>query len=61
MAFISFFFIAALDRLDFKGLRIERLATHDDSKAMPYMENLIAAVAAFGSKCVAMLLVICVR
>ena len=38
-----------------------RPATHDDSQAMPYMENLIAAVAAFGSKCVAMLLVICVR
>jgi hypothetical protein len=61
MAFISFFFSAALDRLDFRGLRIERSATHDDSQAMPYMENIIAAPAAFGNKCAAMLLLIRVR
>ena len=60
MAFISFFFIAALDRLDFRGLRIARPATHDDSQAMPYMKNLIVAVAAFGNKCAAVLLMICV-
>ena len=35
-----------------------RPATHDDSQAMPYMENLIVAVAAFGNKCAATLLVI---
>jgi hypothetical protein len=61
MAFISFFLSAALDRLDFRRLRIGRPATHDDSQAMPYMENLIAAVAAFGNKCAATLMVIRVR
>ena len=61
MAFISFFLRAALDRLDFRGLRIVRPATHDDRQAMPYMENLIVAVAAFGNKCAATLLVIRVR
>lgn len=61
MHLFHFFFSAALDRLDFRRLRMVRLATHDDSQAMPYMENLIAAVAAFGNKCAATLLVFCVR
>ena len=38
-----------------------RPATHDDSQAMPYMENLIAAVAAFGNKCAVTLMAIRVR
>lgn len=61
MAFISFFLSTALDRLDFRRLRIGRPATYDDSQAMPYMENLIAAVAAFGNKCAVTLMAIRVR
>jgi hypothetical protein len=61
MAFISFFLSAALDRLDFRELSIAHSAAHDDSQTMPYMENLIAAVAAFGKKCAAVLLLIGVR